>query len=451
MPPLPSPLLCAALLAAGCLPASGTGPDEALPPAPAWVLPIEGTVYAQLVDLAAPPDDADPGVSDVVALVQLRGGLGDTFGGQRGADSLLLVWLDAAGQVVRVRKAVEPTYLPDFGTGAFELESLRITLDRSGGVTLVGAFAAAIWFHADQSDLPGAQSKGGLDLFVARWDAAGRFEGFVDTGSPADDRARCVVPLDDGELAIGGEFRGVLPLTPGQSVESVGRSDGLVGRVGVLGTVHSPLLLRGPGDDAVVDLVHLGERHLVVSAEFERDLSIGERLPLPGVGGRDALLVRLASDDSVAWALSAAGVGDDSAGRVVRVDDGVLWSVQLSRGGRIGSFTFADGGSIVARVAESGEVVWARQVAPRAVPPVRLAAWPDGRFVAAGDGVLSAHRADGAVAWRWPGAERAEFRAVVRVGAGVVVGGVFSGGSPFEGPESAEGTVQSVVARVGVE
>ncbi len=139
------------------------------------------------------------------------------------------------------------------GTG--EDEAHAILIEPSGDVVITGSFSGTVDF--DPSDSTAVLvSRGGRDAFVARYSADGTFRNVTQFGGFEDDAGNAIARTAEGDLIIGGEFRGVAtfgsPLAP-LLLTSAGDADFFVARI----TSQFGLQWGFRGGGAGVDLVGL--------------------------------------------------------------------------------------------------------------------------------------------------------------------------------------------------
>ncbi len=115
-----------------------------------------------------------------------------------GGHDILLLRLNAAGTC--------DWALGIGGSGEDQAQSMLV--EPSGDVVVTGSFSGTVDFD------PGADaallvSRGGRDGFVARYGADGTFKSVVQFGGVEDDAGNAIARTIEGDLVVGGEFRGV--------------------------------------------------------------------------------------------------------------------------------------------------------------------------------------------------------------------------------------------------
>ena len=148
------------------------------------------------------------------------------------------------------------------------------------------------------------------------------------------------------------------------------------------------------------DVIPDAAGNLYVSGSFEQQMTYGTLQPDESAGEDDGFLMKLGPDLTRAWIVTAGGLGHDRGGRLARVSGGTLWTPLVSRGARIGATIFPDGGQVVALIADSGAVTWARTVPDaHGIAPLGVTAAGDGSFALFGDGYLGLYSAAGVLGW----------------------------------------------------
>ncbi len=214
-----------------------------------------------------------------------------------------------------------------------EDEAHAVLVEPSGDVVLTGFFTGTVDFDPG----PGAAvliSRGGRDGFVARYGADGTFKSVVQFGGAADDVGNAIARTVEGDLVVGGEFRGIATFGSALApllLTSAGDADFFVARFSPqLGTQWA-IRGGGTGFDAVGlnSLVVDGLGRILVAGTFsgvaDLDPSAGAIL-VTSQGGSDVFLVRY--DGTGAWAGIArafGGSGSESVDNMVLDASGNLY------------------------------------------------------------------------------------------------------------------------------
>jgi hypothetical protein len=132
-----------------------------------------------------------------------------------GGHDILLMRISAAGTC-------------DFALGigsSGEDEAHSMLVEPNGDVVITGFFTGTVDFDP-RSGTAVLISRGGRDGFVARYSADGLFKSVVQFGGVEDDAGNAIARTTEGDLVVGGEFRGVA----------------------TFGSTLAPLLLTSAGD-----------------------------------------------------------------------------------------------------------------------------------------------------------------------------------------------------------
>ena len=200
------------------------------PPATArWTLHVPGTANVLGDDVAFAEDGGVCAVGRFDPDLTLEGETAASAGLQDG----FVARLDPDGTVLWWRT---------FG-GARQDFPYR-TLALGGGCVAVGLVSEGAMFEPVAAD-----TRGGSDGFVARWDAEGAVQWVRVLGGADDDHLVALAPGHDGELIVGGTFTGSLEL--GDDVLEGSGAQGLVAGIGPDGSVRWARAFGGDGGEVV--------------------------------------------------------------------------------------------------------------------------------------------------------------------------------------------------------
>ncbi|WP_438007367.1 protein kinase [Sorangium sp. So ce321] len=228
---------------------------------------------------------------NVVVAGQYTGSLDLGDGALRGAGryDIFLAKLDASGNARWSRRLGDAAEQLAYGLG----------LDAKGNIFLMGGFEGAL-------DLGGERltSAGGMDIFVARFDADGRPRWGRRFGGPEHNNAFSVVVDAAGDVTITGSFQGTM-VVEGRRLTSAGGNDIFVARLDAGGHLLWIRRMGGPGDDlgalaagvdgAPIVIGRLEDpmdrrsgvvRRRLVAARFD---AAGEPTWIQGIGGHGGL------------------------------------------------------------------------------------------------------------------------------------------------------------------
>lgn len=189
--------------------------------------------------------------------------------------------------------------------GTLDDEARNVVVEPNGDVVVTGLFRGTVDFD------PGAGtanliSRGGSDIFVARYGSDGSFKQVVQFGGIDDDAGSAIMRTSDGDIVVGGEFRGNAtfgsPAAPVVLV-SAGENDYFVARLAT--SLGLQWAIRGGGTGADVigpnGIAADPNGTLVVAGSFS---GVADVDPSPGT----VLLTSLGLSDVFVVRYDAAGV-----------------------------------------------------------------------------------------------------------------------------------------------
>jgi len=282
----------------------GPGPDEAR----AVAILTEGDVF--VVGSFSGKADFDPGP-------------GRTELASAGGTDVFVLRLTPEGALVWARRL----------GGSQADTGVDVAVD-SRGVYVAGSFRGSL--EAGASRLAGA---GKSDGFVAKLDLAGTPQWVQRIGGPQDDEARSVAVEAGGEVWVTGSFEGKAGIGPeaGASVESAGKSDGFLARLGPDGGVLWSGRIGGKGEDAVTAVATgLGGAWITGYFTDIADFDPGSAVTtMASVGKTDTFVARLAKTGQLRWVQRIGGPHYDTGTGVAPDPEGGVWSlsVQIERSG----------------------------------------------------------------------------------------------------------------------
>lgn len=300
----------------------------------------------------------------------------------RAACLLLMCLLHAASQAQYwVRKAASPgnEYITD------------VQVDADGAVYVTGSYGGTLQF--------GGQSlgnQGGLDLFVARLDAAGVLQWIVQGGGPGIDRGIKLSVGTGGTIAVAGEFMGSANLFGTALTSAGGTADGFVA---VLNKDDGTLqwIRQGGGADGADGPGGVsmgGDGRVTVAGQFrgtaqwEGNTLVSTIDPLTLLPSADIFIATYTATGSLLWLKHGAADKDDLAVDVVHDAAGNLYVA----GQYSNAITFdqtypnilANAGFLL-RLAPDGSETWFRRMGGAVYNHVRDLAFTSGALLVVGD------------------------------------------------------------------
>lgn len=196
-----------------------------------------------------------------------------------------------------------------------------------GSVLVVGYFWGEAVFGPAEPAETVLVSRGGEDVFLARYAPGGELAWARRDGGASSELALGVCAGADGRVVVTGGFWGRMELGDaqggGMSLESAGGEDAFVAGYAPDGTPEWALRAGGPGDDLAHDVEPGPGDRILVAGSFEQEAVFGtEGDVLVSLGGSDAFAACYHPDGGLDWLTAAGGAGRDWARGVAVLDDG---------------------------------------------------------------------------------------------------------------------------------
>lgn len=340
---------------------------------------LAGTGIAAAAALSAIPPDiwarglGGPGRERAAGVAPDRGGTVYTVGQIEGAATFgparlasagpdaLVASLDKDGQVVWAHALGGP--------GADEARAVAILPE--GDVFVVGSFSGTADFDPGSGRTELA-SAGGTDVFVLRLNPRGELVWARRLGGPLAD-AGSDVAVDATGVWLAGSFQGTFEVGASR-LESAGKADGFVARLGSDGTPQWTQRIGGPRDDEARSVALDAGGEVWVGGSFEEKSTVGSAggPSLESAGRTDGFLARLGPDGKVLWSGRIGGEGEDAVTAVAFGQGGAWITGRFERradfdpGPAITSMASAGkADAFVARLARTGHLRWVQRVGDR--------------------------------------------------------------------------------------
>lgn len=281
----------------------------------AWAVRAGGADFDQALSVEALDDGG------VLVTGEFRGD--STFGSppnqvtlsSLGASDAFVARYNADGSLAWVRQA----------GGASYQAGVALTPYSDGSFVLAGAFLGDVQFVGTATTL---LSAGGVDVFLARYDAGGSLAWARGAGGVLDDAAQGIARLSDGSLLAVGTFQGAAIFGLGEPRETTLASNGLddlfMARFSADGALIWAQGVGGVEEDLARDVVALDGGGFAVAGLFRDTVTFGAGYTFTADGANDAFLARLTADGALDWAARAAGSPKDGAFGVAAYADGSL-------------------------------------------------------------------------------------------------------------------------------
>jgi hypothetical protein len=192
-----------------------------------------------------------------------------------GGYDIFVARYDSAGQAVWTRQA---------GSGSIETEEGRcITLDSSGNVYVAGGFAGTASFGGTN-----LTSIGGLDIFLAKYTSAGQLLWARRAGGTGNFEYGLAIAFDPaGNLLVTGQFQGTATFS-GTNLVSRGGIDIFLAKYDPAGNRIWVTQAGGAAGDFSRSVVADGAGNSYIAGWFEGDITFGDDTLVPNLGSADA-------------------------------------------------------------------------------------------------------------------------------------------------------------------
>jgi len=275
-----------------------------------------------------------------------------------------------------------------------------------GSWIVTGMFSGTAVFGDRQPNQTLLVSRGGTDVFIARYLADGTLDWARQAGGAADDAGTGVAVFPDGSAAVTGTLEGDATFGVGareRTVAIFGGVDSFVSRFNAAGELDWVELMVGAdltaSGDTAQGVASFADGSLVVVGSFEDDVAfrLGEpdQVFVHATGRTDVFLARYHADGTLDWAARAGGIGEDRGQGVASFADGScaivghFFADADFGAGRPGRQIITAAGVddvFVARYRADGALDWVRRDGGAAAESAfGIASFDDGSMVVTGD------------------------------------------------------------------
>jgi hypothetical protein len=363
----------------------------------------------------------------------------------------------------------DPVWSASYGSNAVVF---GVDVHSSGSVAVVGSYTGTLEIGGTTLTATGG------DVFVALFDASGAPQWAKSFGGAMDQSGRGVAFDAAGDVVLVGQFRGSIDFGGG-NLTSLGCcfEDFFVAKLDAGGNYLWQKQLGDDDIDRVKDMVVTPAGEIVITGQYQDELSLGGAVTLPATtaGDLNAFVAKLDATGNGVWGV---GFGDevDQDGHAVAIDGqgNVLVTGQFAGSIDIGTGALASAGEVsafVAKLSSSGDPQWARAYGDGNAVGEAIGADSAGNVVVGGlfrgeidfgNGPITSNQSDdvfvlsfdptGALsAFDVYGTDSAQTVDGIAVSAGgeAVVVGSFAGTIDFgAGPLTADGAVDAYVAKL---
>ena len=186
--------------------------------------------------------------------------------------------------------------------GRHDDQAFGLAIDRYNNIYISGYFTGST-----NSTCNGVVSNGSVDLFLAKYDAAGNCIWVEGAGSVGLDKSLGVAVDTFGNVIMTGFYYGVANFNNSVRIEADGlSSDGFIAKYNPLGVCMWAKSIGGPFSDAAYDIDTDYEGNIYVTGYFAEFAPFGNVI-LSALGWDDVFLAKYDPDGNVEWALSEGG------------------------------------------------------------------------------------------------------------------------------------------------
>jgi DNA-binding beta-propeller fold protein YncE len=187
-----------------------------------------------------------------------------------------------------------------FGDG--EDQSARaVAIDSGGNVIIAGVFRGAI--NLGEALNGKHTSLGQDDIFVAKLSPGGDFMWSRRFGGASSNVVHSVAVDAAGDIAVAGDFSGVMEVSGASSLTSAGMLDGFVAKLSPFGALLWAKSYGGPGDDSCQSAAVSANGDIHLAGYFAETVDFGGGALASG-GGADAFVAKLTPFGGHIWSKS---------------------------------------------------------------------------------------------------------------------------------------------------
>jgi hypothetical protein len=190
-----------------------------------------------------------------------------------------------------------------------------VTVDGAGNITMTGYFRAPVSFGG--APLAG---RGGLDIFVARFDATGAHQWSRWYGGSSNDEGQDIATDGSGNVVVTGQYAGAADLGSGVNTPGFGGLDAFILKVDASGAFQWSKGLGSSSTDAGYGVAVDASSSIFVTGSFSGAVNFGGG-PLASAGSSDIFIAKYGSNGVHQWSTRIGGASAD-AGNAIAADAG---------------------------------------------------------------------------------------------------------------------------------
>lgn len=286
-------------------------------------------------------------VADASGNIYITGYFGDiaTFGNKNltsaGSSDVFIAKYNAEGQVVWAQRDGGSNI--EYGEG--------IAIDASGNIYITGYFHNTTTFGSTT-----LTSAGGIDVFIAKYDANGNILWAKKAGDSEDDLGLAIAADASGNIYITGIFKGTTTFG-GTTLKSSGKTDVFIAKIDTNGSFVWARKGGGSGNDFGNAIAVDASGNSYVTGYFQGAATFGS-ITLTSIGHQNAFIAKYNADGEVVWAIKdgyfGCGIKVDASGNVYLTGyfSDTFGSVALTSAGAADVF--------IAKYDANGNIIWAQ-------------------------------------------------------------------------------------------
>jgi hypothetical protein len=200
----------------------------------------------------------------------------------------------------------------------------NMAMDSNGYLYVVGYFSDTVDFDPGVVSVV-CESKGGTDMFLAKYAPDATLQWVITLGSSQNDEAAAIAVETTGNVYAVGNFRGSLSFkdTSGitSSFTSQGGTDGLIAKFSSLGVHIWSKQIGGSGDDQITCVAPNNDpsKNIILGGSFSGTVDF-DTDSYTSNGGTDGFVTKLSTLGEFVWTARFGGSSDDEV-RTVACDD----------------------------------------------------------------------------------------------------------------------------------
>ena len=237
-----------------------------------------------------------------------------------------------------------------------------------GGYIAVGEFASDTITNGVGSDTLTKAGTGSTDAMIIKYNSDGTVAWARSAGATTEDCFNAVTATEDGGCVAVGYFNTTFTVG-GETLTSVGGTDGMVIKYSSNGTVVWARVVGGTGADRFTGVTATDGGFVAVGYFASATITIGsDTLTRAGTSSNDAMIVKYNTDGTVAWARGVGGTSEDRFQGVTATDGGYIavgyfndtFTIENYTLSHTGSTSYSDG--MIIKFDEDGNVEGADKV-----------------------------------------------------------------------------------------